>query len=127
MKFMKLLAQLKRLAPAAITLLLTLFYGGCASNREYLPSVTQTQEGNAILATLPEGTLIKLNRGSDLIARAFLNETEIITNESNGVVILKTLVPLNISTVQYIRERDERELEYIKMIELLKIQQNQKE
>ncbi|MGC8744546.1 MAG: hypothetical protein ACP5T0_11770 [Verrucomicrobiia bacterium] len=124
---MKSLAQLKRLAPAAITLLLTLFYGGCASNREYLPSVIQTQQGNAIIATLPAGTQIKLYRNSDLIIRAFLNETEVVTNESNGVVVLKTLVPLNISTVQYISERDERELEYIKMIELLKIQQNQKE
>ncbi|MGB9602537.1 MAG: hypothetical protein ACP5MG_12950 [Verrucomicrobiia bacterium] len=59
--------------------------------------------------------------------RAFVNETYIVSKAADGVMVFKTVVPLNITTAEYIRDRDEREIEYIKLIEQLKLLRNQKE
>ncbi len=124
MKYTGLTEKLRLLAPVATMLLLMLCCVSCSTTRKYFPAISTNRTGNAILATLPPGTELRLYENTDEFSRAFVNETRIITNTHPGCMVLKTITPLKIATPAYISERDRRELLYLQLIENLKLQNN---
>lgn len=99
----------------AMMLSLSLCFAGCAafrSPREIQPAVTQGPQGNAVLATLPPGTVVYLPTLADgqKIHAAFLNEVN-GTNRTDGTYVLEVVRPLKVCTPAYIAERDATEME----------------
>jgi hypothetical protein len=108
------------LALAVMTLALMLYCAGCAhSSPELNPSVHQGPIGNAVLLTLPAGTVIQVPDDSitPLLRAAFANELE----TQNSKLVTRT--PLSLCTPAYIAERDAAELQLMKRIEELQITQ----
>jgi len=114
--------KLKKPVPLVMTLWLILCCVGCISRSQYYPTVS-AQAGNAVIATLPVGTEIRLYKNGSEISRVFVNETKLVSDGSKNCIVLETIVPLKLATPAYINERDERELIYIDAIESLKLQQ----
>lgn len=106
----RLRSSLARLAMPALlvtTLVLSLCFEGCAlfkTREEILPSVHQASQGNAVLATMPAGTVVKLPFHSARITAAFANET---LTTSNSLTLMQ---PLLLVTPAYIAERDAIEM-----------------
>jgi len=98
---------------AVMTLALMLCAAGCISSPELNPSVHQTPLGNAVLVTLPVGTMIWLpnSETQDQVRAAFINE---LGPSGNG---LKSIAPLKLATPAYIAERDAIELDLIRRLE----------
>jgi len=99
-------------AGAPIMLAPMLCVGGCSIIRPDgpAPSVHQGPMGNAILATLPAGTMIRLDdpaRQAQMRA-LFVNEVAQQADSGNGEMTLR--VELLICTPAYIAERDAAEL-----------------
>jgi hypothetical protein len=70
----------------------------------------QTPLGNAVLATLPPGTVLVLPKPDQAMSAAFANEIA-----STGAV-LRTTASLLLCTPAYIAERDERELRLVEAL-----------
>lgn len=101
-----------------------LYCGGCVSMDSPLPIPGRT-EGNALITTLPEGTLIQLpNAEYQAQTQAlFINEMNLLSTEKDSLLRLK--VPLKLCTESYILERDAAESKVL--LELLKVRQNEDE
>lgn len=112
-------SRLRPLALVAMTLPLMLSCAGCVRSRlELQPSIHQGPLGNAVMMTLPAGTLIKLptDEGSELFLNAFANEID----RSNGRNPAQLKAPLKICTPAWVAERDAAELELHKTINALR-------
>ena len=91
----------------AMTLGLIISCGGCASMDSQLP-MPSVGSGNALLGTLPAGTLLTLPKmeESRQLCRLFINEAS--TPESEPCT-LRLEQPLNVATPEYLLQRDAAE------------------
>lgn len=108
--------MLKNPVAAAMTLVQTLFFAGCASGYKSSPTILNSPRGNAMVATLPTNSEIRVKQNPAVLFQAFVNEMRLVSTNSDGSWVLKTTTPLKIATESYLFERDERELLYIKEI-----------
>lgn len=99
-----------------MTLVLIIFCGGCGSTGSRLP-MPSLGSGNAVLSTLPEGTLLIFPRKEEAsqMGRLFLNESEPVEGDPRGVRLER---PLKLATPEYLLERDAAEA--AALLELLK-------
>ena len=121
-----------RPASRAMTVALMLCCGGCANMP--LTSVHQGPLGNAVLATLPAGTRLEIPGAESerQLEAAFVNEVRSsrlnaqspkpTTNLELGAWNLELRTPLKLCTPAYLAERDLREMELLKQIEILRIE-----
>lgn len=99
-----------------MTLVLIISCGGCGSTGSRLP-MPSLGSGNAVLSTLPEGTLLVFPRKEEAsqMGRLFLNESEPAEGDPRGV---RLECPLKLATPEYLLERDAAEA--AALLELLK-------
>jgi hypothetical protein len=113
---------------AAMTLAPMLCFAGCAVAYKSSPSILTTPMGNAVIATLPAGSEIRVKENAAALCQAFANEIAPATERDNGWQVLRTTAPLKIATESYITERDQREIFYateiLKLRSLLKERNN---
>lgn len=106
-------------ALAVMTLTPMLCFAGCATAYKSNPSILLSPRGNAIIATLPTGSEIRVNKNQTALVQALANEVRPISTNGDSFIVLQTTAPLKIATESYILERDERELFYA--TEILKL------
>jgi hypothetical protein len=126
-------------ASAAMMLGLTLCCAGCA-HRTRLASVHPGPMGNAVLATLPMGTVLELPTAEcrAQLGAAFVNELEVGSAAASEAIDggdtrsprsadrrLRLKALLKLCTPAYVAERDIAELELWRQIEALKIENQQ--
>ncbi|NCC85217.1 MAG: hypothetical protein EOM03_13980 [Clostridia bacterium] len=99
-----------------MTLVLIISCGGCGSTGSQLP-IPSLGSGNAVLSTLPAGTLLIFPRKEEAsqMGRLFLNESEPIEGDPRGVRLER---PLKLATPEYLLQRDAAEA--AALLELLK-------
>lgn len=104
-----------------MTLVLIISCGGCASMDSQLP-MPSVGSGNAVLSTLPEGTLLIFPRKEEAsqMGRLFLNESEPVEGDPRGLRLER---PLKVATPEYLLERDAAEA--AALLELLKYRQRE--
>lgn len=100
------------------TLLLMLYCAGCATYQP-VASVHQGPLGNAVLVTVPAGTLLQLPN-----APAAQNVSQALANEVRGAASnsVTTIVPLKLCTPVYLIERDQAEMLLHKRIQALEVE-----
>ncbi|MCX7871981.1 MAG: hypothetical protein N2487_01700 [Verrucomicrobiae bacterium] len=121
MKWVKFKGKLSVPAMRAMMLAPMLCFVGCAGTAKIYPSIQASPGGNAVIATLPTGCEIRIKENAERVAQAFANEVEIISTNSGGALVLKTIRAVKIATEGYIAERDQREVGYIEEILNLKM------
>jgi hypothetical protein len=100
-------------------LLLALCCAGCAIARPRLqPSVTAGPMGNAILATLPAGTILQVPDPSQAAQLQAVFHGYLTTG--NQLQTLQLVHPLKVATPSYLAERDAAEMELHHLIETLR-------
>lgn len=99
-----------------MTLVLIISCGGCGSTGSRLP-IPSLGSGNAVLSTLPEGTLLIFLQKEEAsqMGRLFLNESEPVEGDPRGVRLER---PLKLATPEYLLQRDAAEA--AALLELLK-------
>ena len=99
-----------------MTLVLIISCGGCGSTGSQLP-IPSLGSGNAVLSTLPAGTLLIFPRKEEAsqMGRLFLNESEPVEGDPHGVRLERAL---KLATPEYLLERDAAEA--AALLELLK-------
>jgi hypothetical protein len=99
-----------------MTLVLIISCGGCGSTGSRFP-IPSLGSGNAVLSTLPEGTLLIFPQKEEAsqMGRLFLNESEPVEGDPRGIRLER---PLKLATPEYLLERDAAEA--AALLELLK-------
>ncbi len=102
-------------------LVLIISCGGCASMDSQLP-MPSVGSGNAVLGTLPEGTLLILPKLEEArqLGRLFINEA---TAPESEPCTLRLERPLKVATPEYLLQRDAAEA--AALLELLKYRQRE--
>ena len=99
-----------------MTLVLIISCGGCGSTGSRLP-MPSLGSGNAVLSTLPAGTLLIFPQKEEAsqMGRLFLNEAAPVEGEPRGMRLERAL---KLSTPEYLLQRDAAEA--AALLELLK-------